>query len=203
MSVTYKLEDNATIIWKQKFMTNSFATKLFKELTKLNYEQPSINMYGKSIKIPRQQCWMANDNVSSANKTADKYADIRQKQKQLPWSPNVIKVKKSIEKMLGCTFDYVLINKYRDGNDHISYHNDEEAIDDNKNVIASVSLGATRKFVLRHIEWKTKDIPKKEFMLTHGSLIIMKDDTQKKWKHAIMKSKTVISERINLTFRIC
>jgi alkylated DNA repair dioxygenase AlkB len=185
MSITYKLEDNATIIWKRRFLTYDFATELFKELIKLNYEQHTINMYGKSIKLSRQQCWMADDDVSSTNKTANKYANITQK--QLPWSPNVIKIKKYIEKISGCIFNYVLINRYRNGFDHISYHSDDDAIGDNKNVTASVFLGGRRKFALRHIEWETKDIRKKVFITTTGSLIIMKDDTQKKWEHSIIK----------------
>lgn len=93
----------------------------------------------------------------------------------------------------------MLINYYRDGKDYISYHSDKEAIGDGKNVICSISLGATRKFVLKHLD---KTITKRSFSLENGSLIIMKgDDTQKYWKHSITQTKVLVEARINLTFR--
>lgn len=203
--IVYKLKDNATIIWNRNFLEKNIADDLLDELKKLDYEHPSIKMWNKNIKIPRQQCWMADDNITSVDKTSKKYADLTQKQKQLPWSTNVLKLKTLLEELLDCKFDYVLINKYRNGQDYIGYHHDGEARDANNNIIASISLGETRKFILRHIDWKLKNIlpTREEFMLVHGSLIVMKDDTQIKWKHAIMKSTKVKKERINLTFRIC
>jgi alkylated DNA repair dioxygenase AlkB len=108
-------------------------------------------------------------------------------------------LKDKLEEITKFKFDYVLINYYRDGNDYISYHSDREAIGDGKNVICSVSLGETRKFVLKHLD---KTIPKRTFELKDGSLIIMKgDETQIYWKHTITKTAVIKSPRINLTFR--
>lgn len=121
------------------------------------------------------------------------------KQNSNPWSDEILILKNKLEELTQFKYNYVLINYYRNGNDYIAYHSDSEAIGDGKNVICSISLGATRKFVLKNIN---KQLPKKSFMLNNGSLIIMKgDDTQKYWKHTITKTTTVKTPRINLTFR--
>jgi alkylated DNA repair dioxygenase AlkB len=99
----------------------------------------------------------------------------------------------------------VLLNHYRDGNDSIAYHADNEAVDIDKNIIASISVGATRVFCLRPKNGRTKPLvaePKMKFELSHGSLIVMQGDTQKSWIHAIPKDAKVTEPRINLTFRI-
>ena len=114
------------------------------------------------------------------------------------------KLKKELELICGVPFDYCLINKYRNGKDHCGYHADDEAKQTHCNVIASISLGQCRKFVLRHKNWKNDKKNKglkHEFMLPNGSLIVMKDDTQRHWQHAIMKSTKLNNVRINLTFR--
>mmetsp|Transcript_54377 Transcript_54377/g.86940 ORF Transcript_54377/g.86940 Transcript_54377/m.86940 type:complete len:144 (+) Transcript_54377:2-433(+) len=125
------------------------------------------------------------------------------KQEAYQWTQNMLYVKHSLEKLLHCTFDYVHIHYYRDGKDYIGWHSDKEAKKKRKNIVASVSLGAPRKFCFRHNEWKQNRTLKKEFVLPHGSLIVMKDDTQIKWKHTLPKSSKITKPRINLTFRQC
>ena len=138
---------------------------------------------------------MRDDGISN------KDAELNKLQNGYPWSENMLFVKHSIEKLVKCKFNYVLINYYRDENDYIAWHNDEEAIPSCKNVVGSVSLGGTRRFCFRHNKWKEKKIPKKEFLLHDGCLVVMKDDTQKQWKHTVPKSKKPQKPRINLTFR--
>ena len=116
-----------------------------------------------------------------------------------PWTEDMLILKNKLEELTRFRFDYVLINYYRDGKDYISYHSDKEAIGEGKNIICGISLGATRKFVLKHLD---KTIPKRSFILENGSLIIMKgDDTQKYWEHSITKTTVAKKPRVSLTFR--
>jgi len=115
-------------------------------------------------------------------------------------------VKKDIEDLLEnrCNFDYVLVNYYRDGKDYIGFHADNEASGVSpthgaKNIVASISLGQPRRFLLRH---KKKKLPQLEYSLTPGSLIVMEGETQTFWKHSVPKELRVTQSRINLTFRV-
>eukprot|EP01098_Paradermamoeba_levis_P013274 TRINITY_DN601_c0_g2_i3.p2 TRINITY_DN601_c0_g2~~TRINITY_DN601_c0_g2_i3.p2 ORF type:complete len:134 (+),score=33.68 TRINITY_DN601_c0_g2_i3:440-841(+) len=123
---------------------------------------------------------------------------LYQKQKQIPWTKEVNRVREKLERLLGCRFDYVLLNRYRDGKDYIGFHSDGEAIPEGKDVIASLSLGQTRRFLMRHKE--SKELM--EYKLTEGSMIVMQGKTQKYWKHSIPKEPKVFFPRINLTFRM-
>ena len=176
--IKYELRDNTTILFCENFIDCESSKKLFEELSELDYEQPILHMYGKDIKIPRLQAWYANHGITN------RQARLYQKQQANEWSGYIKIVKEHLEKCLECEFNYCLVNYYRDGNDYISYHSDDEAFDNDKNIIASISLGETRNFVLKHND-KTE---KYNFMLSNGSLIVMKDDTQKYWKHTITKS---------------
>ena len=95
-------------------------------------------------------------------------------------------------------FNSVLLNRYRSGNDSISWHTDAEKELGQNPVIASVNFGETRKFQLRHIETKEKI----EIELTHGSLLIMQGELQHFWQHQVPKTAKKVNERINLTFRV-
>lgn len=188
------LNDGAIIEYYPNLIHSDYADELFENLMKeLNWNQSKISFYGKEHNIPRLQACMADASATPS---------LFKNNKPILWSDNIYELRKKLEKILDFKFDYVLINLYRDGNDYISYHSDLEAVGEGKNVIAGVSLGQTRKFVMRHNQWKTKNILKKEFKLEHGSVIVMKNDsTQKYWKHTVPKSKAVNKPRINLTFR--
>jgi alkylated DNA repair dioxygenase AlkB len=107
-------------------------------------------------------------------------------------------VKTSLEKKLGVTFDYVLMNLYRSGYDKIGFHVDDEADTEGKNVIASISVGATREFRVKPRKGKEQI----KLDLTHGSLVIMCGDMQKHYLHAVLEQPEIKDPRINLTFRI-
>ena len=179
------------------YLDATFAQSLFEELLQLPFERGTINLYGKTFPTPRLQAWMS----SGTSNTPSLY----QKSDPLPWSSSMLRLKKALEDTTNFTFDYVLINLYQSGKDYISYHSDKEAIGEGRNVIASISLGCTRKFVIRHKKRSTWDNPKegqKEFFLSHGSLIIMiGDETQQHWEHSVTKSTKAMGPRINLTFR--
>lgn len=98
---------------------------------------------------------------------------------QTPWTAPVQRLRERLETLLECSFDYVLLNLYRDGKDSIGFHSDGEAIPEGKRVIASISLGSKRTFIIRHKDGKDT----REYLLNNGSLLVMMGDTQQFYKH--------------------
>src|SRR5262249_30129881 len=115
----------------------------------------------------------------------------------LEWTPELLEVKRGVEAIAETPFNSLLVNLYRDGRDSLSYHADNERELGPNPVVASVSLGAVRKFVLQHAGSKET----LSFLLAPGSLLIMGGTCQHYWRHAVPKTKAVVGERINLTFR--
>ena len=117
-----------------------------------------------------------------------------------PW-PQVLHVLRArLTRETGVAFNTVLANLYRNGADSVGWHADDEAELGDAPSIASVSLGAERDFQLRHR--RRKDLALHTVALPHGSLLLMRGDTQKMWKHQLPRRKRVSSARINLTFRL-
>lgn len=112
----------------------------------------------------------------------------------LPWIDSLLEIRNKIEAVQG-EYNYCLLNRYRSGSDSMGWHADDEP--EVGNVIGSLSLGATRKFRIRHIETRET----KTFLANHGSLIIMAGTMQHFWQHEVPKTKQNVGERINLTFR--
>ena len=112
----------------------------------------------------------------------------------LPWTPTLLEIKKKIEAVQG-TYNYCLLNRYRSGSDSMGWHADNEP--EMGDVIGSLSLGATRKFRIRHNTTRES----MTFEPGNGTLIIMSGTMQKFWQHAIPKTKKFVEGRINLTFR--
>jgi alkylated DNA repair dioxygenase AlkB len=115
----------------------------------------------------------------------------------LPWPEYLLGVRRRIQEVAGSPFNSLLLNRYRDGRDSIGFHSDDEAELGPHPAVASVSLGATRRFVLRHNRTRERV----EYDLAHGSLLLMAGTTQEHWRHAVPKVKGPAGERINLTFR--
>jgi len=112
----------------------------------------------------------------------------------LPWTFTLLEIKKKVETVLG-RYNFCLLNRYRSGADSISLHSDNEQ--SLGSIIATISLGATKKFIIKHNATKET----KEFLVSNGTLIIMTGTMQRFWKHEILKTKEIIGERIILTFR--
>lgn len=162
--------------------------KLLKE--NILWKQESMNMYGKQIAFPRLTAWYGNDDKPYS------FSGITLSPN--PWTPVILEIKNRIEPKVKVSFNSVLLNRYRDGKDSISWHTDAEPELGKNPIIASVNFGATRKFQLRHVRTKEKI----EIELTHGSLLIMQGELQHYWQHQVPKSNKTIGERINLTFRV-
>ena len=117
----------------------------------------------------------------------------------LPWIKELLAIKARIEPLAGIVFNTVLLNYYRDGNDSVAWHSDDEYELGLKPVIASVSFGQERRFEVRE---KQNHKNKYSLNLQNGSLLLMKGDLQKLWEHQVPKSKLPMKARLNLTFRV-
>ena len=114
------------------------------------------------------------------------------------WTPELAFVKKRIEKFVDIKFNSVLANLYRDGSDSNGWHSDNEKELGENPIIASLSLGASRKFKLRN----NRNRENIDLILENGSLLIMAGSTQAYWKHTVPKTRQYVSPRINLTYRV-
>ncbi|GAB4019927.1 MAG: alpha-ketoglutarate-dependent dioxygenase AlkB [Bdellovibrio sp.] len=153
------------------------------------WQRDEIVFFGKKVQIPRLQCWMGEEGAV--------YSYSGLKMNPIPFNQTVLGIKKDIEQATGAEFNSVLINLYRDGNDSNGWHADDEKELGKRPVIASLSLGTDRIFQMRHKNSGQRN----DLLLEHGSLLVMRGDTQKCWKHQIAKSKKITEPRINLTFR--
>jgi alkylated DNA repair dioxygenase AlkB len=154
----------------------------------------NIIVWGKTYPQPRLTAWYGDN---GANYT---YSGIHLA--PLPWTHTLIDIKNRVEEIAGTNFNSVLVNYYRDHHDSMGLHSDDEPELGRWPIIASLSLGEERTFILKH---KTRrDLKSVRLQLASGSLLLMKGDTQHCWKHGIEKEKRSCGPRINLTFRrIC
>lgn len=105
-----------------------------------------------------------------------------------------------MEEVTGETYNFTLVNYYSTGNDSISYHSDSEQFLGPEPCIASISLGAPRDFMLRHVKHKELGLPVQKYSLHDGDMVVMRGRTQHDWEHSIPKRKNA-DGRINITFR--
>jgi alkylated DNA repair dioxygenase AlkB len=186
------MPDGEVIIYRN-FFEELESDLLFNELlNNTKWRQDKIRMFGKEVDLPRLTAWYGNQGKSY------KYSGINMNPDT--WTPTLLLIKERVEKVIELNFNSVLINLYRDGNDYVSWHSDDEKELGKNPTIASVSFGATRRFLLRH--QLNKDLEIVDLSLNHGSLLIMKGSTQHFWKHQVPKTAKVKTERINLTFRV-
>jgi alkylated DNA repair dioxygenase AlkB len=174
------------------FMPTDKAGFYYNELLKsINWRQEEIKMYGKVYPVPRKTAWCGYPEFNY------KYSGILCNPE--PWTKELMDIKRVIEHFLpGEDFNSVLLNLYRDGNDKVSWHADDEPELGTNPTIASVSLGAVRRFDLKH---KEDPDQKLQIELTSGSLVVMKGALQHHWLHQIPTQKKIQEPRINLTFR--
>ena len=148
-------------------------------------------MHGKTLPVPRLQAWYGTPQARYG------YSGILLD--PLPFTPLLLTVLDKLQQCTGQQFNAVLLNNYRDGNDSVSWHSDDEKELGDDPVIASLSLGATRRFELRHRH--RKDLGTLKLDLSHGSLLLMGKGLQPNWLHQIPKQPGQQGARLNLTFR--
>lgn len=190
--VSFAVPDADITLYRQLFPPAK-SDALFVQLRHATpWTQGHIKLYGKLHAEPRLTAWYGD-----AGKC---YSYSGLTLEPLPWTPLLLDIKARVDAAAGVTFNSVLLNLYRDGRDSNGWHQDNEPELGTNPVIASLSLGAVRRFQLRH---KTrKDVPKLELDLPHGSLLLMAGPTQHCWQHQIPKTAKPMAERINLTFRV-
>jgi len=160
-------------------------------IAEVPWRSEEVVMWGRRMPQPRLTAWYGNAGARYA------YSGI--KLDPLPWTPLLADLKTRVEDVADVTFNSVLLNYYRDHHDSVGFHSDDEPELGERPVIASLSLGAERKFVLKHKH--LKHIAPVRLRLASGSLLLMKGDTQRCWRHGVPKESRACGPRINLTFR--
>ena len=194
-SVPYQLPLNeADVRYFPNALSKNDADAFFERLkTELPWRQDTLRLFGKQVKIPRLQSWHGDPECTYT------YSNLTMPPN--PWTSSLASIKARCEALCspnyGTKFNSVLANWYRDGQDSMSFHSDNEPELGTNPVIASVTLGEARPFVLKHKETKEKYTQ----ILEHGSVLIMAGATQSHYVHGIAKTAKPIGGRINLTFR--
>jgi alkylated DNA repair dioxygenase AlkB len=187
-----ELEDGGTLRLYDPWLAPQEAAECMAVLERtIPWQQRVLRIAGRAIAEPRLTAWFGDDEA--------KYSYSGLDLDPLPWTSELGALRGRVERAAGIRFNSVLLNFYRDGNDGVGYHADDEKELGKNPVIASVSLGATRRFVLQHR--RRKDIARVELGLKSGTLIVMGGTTQHFWRHSLPKQKSPVGPRVNLTFR--
>lgn len=180
------------ILFMRNFFTSSEAKNYFELLqNNINWKQEEVKFYGKTFPVPRKTAWYGYEGFNYSYSGITCFPEI--------WTKELLEIKKEIEKFIPDEdFTSVLLNLYNNGNDKMGWHADDEKELGLNPTIASVSLGETRRFDIKH---KQNPELHYKFELTSGSLLIMRGALQHHWVHQIPAQKKVKDPRINLTFR--
>lgn len=191
----------ARLYWQPHWLETTDADALLQALQReLAWEVHRIRLFGRVVDSPRLSCWMGDADARYRYSGTDFIPH--------PWHPELQALARRLQEELGLllkdvafnnvAFNSVLANRYRDGRDAMGWHSDDEPELGSEPVIASVSLGATRRFLLKH---RQDPQQKHALELDHGSLLVMAGQTQRNYRHALPRTAKPLGERINLTFR--
>lgn len=180
--------DGIATMWPH-FITHP--DEVFHQLQReISWEDHSITLFGRAVKEPRQSAWFHTDGLAYRYSHSQRLAQT--------FTPLLHDIMAQCAVAAEASFNSVLANLYRDGNDSMGWHADDEPELGREPVIASISLGAERRFDFRHREsGDTTSV-----VLPHGSLLVMRGQSQHKWVHRIARTKKVQTPRVNLTFRL-
>lgn len=184
-----RLPDATVTLHSQWLSANESEQYISTLIDELNWQQRPITLFGKTHQIPRLEAWYGDP------KAVYRYSNTTYHPN--PWHPLLGRLRQRVSAFCHTAFNSVLVNYYRDGQDSMGWHSDDEPELGNRPVIASLSLGASRFFHFRHKQTRATH----KIELTPGSLLVMADDTQQHWQHAIHKSSRPLGSRVNLTFR--
>ncbi|HRH76498.1 MAG TPA: alpha-ketoglutarate-dependent dioxygenase AlkB [Cellvibrionaceae bacterium] len=174
----------------EQFYSLEESAELYKLLV-LQQQWPDnhYSLAGRTFTLPRKQTWHADPGIH--------YSYSNNLLKTRPWTPLLTQLRHSIQTYLNFEFNSVLVNWYRNGEDYVGWHADDEAELGPNPLIASLSLGASRTFSYKH---KYQNITG-NIQLTSGSLLIMQPSVQHQWQHAVLPEPEITEGRINMTFR--
>ena len=180
------IRDGGTLDYDEAFFARAQADVLFE---RIHAETPWQQERGRMAPFPRLTAWYADAGLTYT------YSGVTHR--ALAWTATLSEIRRQVEARAETPFNSLLLNLYRDGRDSIGYHTDAEPELGVNPLIASISLGGVRQFVLKHIETGAKI----SYQLAHGSLLVMGGTSQHYWLHGVPKTKDEVRPRINLTFR--
>ena len=184
-------QENDTFDWKSSRWKEALRGDLANvQFRNINWKQDSIKLYGKVIPLPRLTSWHGDGGKSYT------YSGITSRPNE--WNKGLLYLKDRIENCAEVEFNSVLLNWYRDGEDSLNWHSDDEKELGINPIVASANFGETRDFVVRKKDDKSKKLV---LPLGHGTLLIMRGELQHFWEHSVPKRKKVKESRFNLTFR--
>ena len=173
-----------------KLLTNQEANHYFNCLmSTIEWKNDQAIIYGKLLITKRKVAWYGDSDFD--------YTYSNTTKKALPWTTELLELKKVVEDKTGEKFNSCLLNLYHNGEEGMSWHSDAEKVLKKNGAISSLSFGAERKFAFKHKQTKETI----SLILEHGSLLLMKDITQTNWLHRLPPTKLISKPRINLTFR--
>lgn len=182
--------DGSAILYRRVF-NEDFTRLAFERLqSETPWEEVEVTMFGKKHRQSALSTWHTNTGINYVYSRTERVAH--------PMTDLLEEFRLRCESVASASFNSVLVNLYRDGRASMGWHSDNEAINGREPTIASVSLGATRRFDLRHRE--TKETLKVD--LDSGSVLVMSGLSQQCWVHQIAKTAKPVGPRINLTFRL-
>jgi alkylated DNA repair dioxygenase AlkB len=189
-NIPYIINQDGTALYHEQFMPDEAIEYYFNDLfNNITWQNEIVVMFGKEITTKRKVAFYSEPLISYtyANKT----------KQGLGWTPSLLNIKNSIEALTGEQYNACLLNLYHSGEEGMGWHSDDEKEIYPNSSIASLSLGAERKFSFKH-KYSKETV---SLLLGNGSLLEMKGAIQKYWLHALPKAKKIIAPRINLTFR--
>lgn len=184
------LPKDGTANYYGSIIAPSKADELFQQLQQtIAWKNDEAIVFGKKIATKRKVAWHGDKPFSYTYSKVTKLA--------LPWTPLLLSLKELVEGQSGETFNACLLNLYHSGEEGMAWHSDGERNLKKNGAIGSLSFGAERKFAFKHKTSKEKV----ELILAHGSLLVMKGETQTHWLHRLPPKKHLNQPRVNLTFR--
>lgn len=185
------LPRDGSAVLTANFLPTDEADRLLASLAaEIPWEATTLVMFGSEVAEPRLSAWTADPGMS--------YRYSGRTRTVHPWSVDLEVLRRRITSHTGSEFNGVLANLYRNGRDHMGWHADDEKSLGPAPVIASVSLGAERRFELRHRD--SREVV--SCTLPHGSLLVMSGASQSCWTHRLPRALRITEPRINLTFRL-
>ncbi len=179
------------VTYHETFLDHQTASTWFKQLLHESpWQQDEVVLFGKRLTTQRKVAWHGEPGCT--------YRYSGTVKKPHPWPPLLMDIKRSLEEATGTTFNCCLLNLYHHGGEGMGWHSDDEKELVQGGQIASLSLGAERRFLFKH-----RRITQEKVSLTlhHGSLLLMAGTTQQHWLHSLPKMMKIHEPRINLTFR--
>ena len=184
---------DADVRYRAAFLTSPAASEFLRRLMRdVNWRRDVVTVFGRSHPIPRLHQWFGDANAEY------RWSGLTMRPE--PWIDALARLREHVSEAVGCDFNSLLVNLYRDGRDSMGWHSDDEPELGNRPAIASLSLGAERDFALRYRR-RDAGIDNRKIALAHGSLLVMSGSSQSAWQHAVPKSRKPLGLRINLTFR--